>query len=89
MAQSGPAKGVGEFVAFCRRSTCRTSDRYFQTLLKVNPQIVALGFDQDISEKLILDQSKKLGLEVEVIRLSSIYPAYSSEKIRRFYALSF
>lgn len=60
----------------------------FQTVRYVNPQIIALGYDQVHQEKFITDGCKKLGLDVAIARLQSPVPEISSSKIEKEYGES-
>jgi glycerol-3-phosphate cytidylyltransferase/FAD synthetase len=57
----------------------------FKTVLRVKPDIIALGYDQVHQEKFITDGCKELGLNVRVARLQSPIPDYSSSKIEKEY----
>ncbi|MBM3898014.1 MAG: FAD synthase [Thaumarchaeota archaeon] len=53
----------------------------FETVMKVKPNIIALGYDQMHDEKLLVDESAKRGIKVKVVRLSSPIPNVKSSKI--------
>ena len=57
----------------------------FKTVQQIEPQIIALGYDQIHQEKFILDGCKELGLNVKVARLQSPIPEISSSKIEKEY----
>ncbi|KAF6243754.1 cytidyltransferase [Nitrosopumilus sp. b1] len=57
----------------------------FKTVEFVNPQIIALGYDQVHQEKFITDGCKKLNLDIKVARLQSPVPEISSSKIEKEY----
>lgn len=57
----------------------------FQTVKKVKPEIIALGYDQVHQEKFITDGCHKLNLNVKVARLQSPNPEISSSKIEKTY----
>ncbi len=57
----------------------------FKTVQKVEPEIIALGYDQVHQEKFIVDGCKKLELDVKVARLQSPVPEISSSKIEKEY----
>ena len=57
----------------------------FKTVQKVNPEIIALGYDQVHQEKFITDGCKNLNLNVKVARLQSPTPEISSSKIEEKY----
>jgi FAD synthetase len=46
----------------------------YETLEKVKPDVVALGYDQHHMESEIETEAKKRGFEVEVVRLDSPFP---------------
>jgi cytidyltransferase-like protein len=46
----------------------------YETLEKVKPDIVALGYDQHHSEDEIRQEGKKRGLKLKVVRLDSPFP---------------
>jgi cytidyltransferase-like protein len=60
-------------------------DDIFKTVKRVNPEIIALGYDQVHQEKFITDGCKKINLEVKVARLQSPVPEISSSKIEKEY----
>lgn len=53
----------------------------FETVAKVRPNIIALGYDQKHSEKVLVEESSKRGVDVKVIRLSSPIPSIKSSSI--------
>jgi len=57
----------------------------FETVKKVKPEIIALGYDQVHQEKFIIDGCHKLNLNVKVARLQSPNPEISSSKIEEKY----
>ncbi len=57
----------------------------FKTVQKVEPEIIALGYDQVHQEKFIVDGCRKLELDVKVARLQSPVPEISSSKIEKEY----
>ena len=57
----------------------------FKTVEVINPEIIALGYDQVHQEKFITDGCKKLNLNVKVARLQSPLPEISSSKIEKEY----
>ncbi len=57
----------------------------FQTVEKVKPEIIALGYDQVHQEKFITDGCRKINLDVKVARLQSPNPEISSSKIEEKY----
>ena len=57
----------------------------FQTVKKVKPEIIALGYEQVHQEKFITDGCHKLNLNVKVARLQSPNPEISSSKIEKKY----
>lgn len=56
----------------------------FDILLKIKPDIIALGYDQKVSESALIEWGKKYNLNFKVIRLPK-FDAHidSSTKIRR------
>lgn len=57
----------------------------FKTVELVKPDIIALGYDQVHQEKFITDGCKNLNLNVQVARLQSPIPEFSSSKIEKEY----
>ncbi len=57
----------------------------FETVKKVKPEIIALGYDQVHQEKFITDGCHKLNLIVKVARLQSPNPEISSSIIEEKY----
>lgn len=53
----------------------------FETVLKVKPDIIALGYDQKHDEKLLENEAKKRGISVKVVRLDSPFPQLKSSSI--------
>jgi cytidyltransferase-like protein len=53
----------------------------YDTLEKVKPDIVALGYDQRHSEREIIEQAKQRGILVEVVRLDSPIPELKTSKL--------
>lgn len=60
----------------------------FETVNRVRPQIIALGYDQVHQEKFITDGCKRIKMDAKVIRLQSPIPESSSSKIEREYGES-
>jgi cytidyltransferase-like protein len=54
----------------------------YDTVEYVNPNVIALGYDQAHSEKDIAENCKKRNLNVQVIRLSTPIPGLKSSKIK-------
>ena len=54
----------------------------FRTVMNVKPNIIALGYDQAHHEEYINNGCSKIGLNVQVVRLSSPMPDISSSKIQ-------
>lgn len=57
----------------------------FKTVEKIQPDIIALGYDQVHQEKAIVDGCKKINLNIKVARLQSPIPHLSSSKIEKEY----
>ncbi len=57
----------------------------FKTVEIVKPNVIALGYDQVHQEKFIIDGCRKINLEVQVARLQSPIPEFSSSKIEKEY----
>ena len=57
----------------------------FETVKEVNPDIIALGYDQIHQEKFISDGCKRLSLNVKIVRLQSPIPKLSSSEIEKRY----
>lgn len=53
----------------------------FDTVVRVGPDIIALGYDQDHTVKHIVDGVTKLNLEIDVVRLSSPIPDIKSSDL--------
>jgi len=60
-------------------------DDIFQTVKKVKPNIIVLGYDQVHQEKFISDGCKRINLNVEIVRLESPVPHLSSSQIEKEY----
>jgi len=60
----------------------------FKTVNHVQPQIIALGYDQAHQEKFITEGCKKINLDAKVARLQSPIPESSSSKIQKEYGES-
>ncbi|MEM0287565.1 MAG: hypothetical protein QXG05_05300 [Nitrososphaerota archaeon] len=52
-----------------------------KTVQLVRPDIIALGYDQIHSELEFSEKSKKLGINLKVVRLDSPYPSIKSRNI--------
>jgi len=57
----------------------------FKTVDFIQPQIIALGYDQVHQEKFIIEGCNKINLEVTVARLQSPIPEVSSSTIEKKY----
>lgn len=55
----------------------------FQTVMNIKPDMIALGYDQTHHERYIKDGCSNIGVDVQVIRLSSTMPDISSSKIQK------
>jgi len=55
----------------------------YVTLQKVNPDIVALGYDQYHMENEVKREAEKRGMKLKVVRLDSPYPHIKTTKILR------
>ncbi len=55
----------------------------FKTVELVKPNIIALGYDQVHQEKTIVEECKKRGLNVQVVRLQSPVPDFKSSSIKK------
>jgi cytidyltransferase-like protein len=53
----------------------------FETVEKVGPDVIALGYDQSHQESAILDEVKKRGLQIVVVRLTSSIPMVKTSKL--------
>ena len=60
----------------------------FKTVDLVQPEVIALGYDQVHQEKFIIDGCRKINLDVKVARLQSPIPEFSSSKIEKEYGES-
>ena len=54
----------------------------FETVERVKPDVIALGYDQVHSERGLLDEGRRRGLEFEVVRLDSPFPHMKSRAIK-------
>jgi cytidyltransferase-like protein len=54
----------------------------FETIERVKPDIIALGYDQVHDEKHLIEEGEKRGLSYEVIRLDSPYPNLKSRYLK-------
>jgi len=55
----------------------------FKTVELVKPNIIALGYDQVHQEKTIVEECKKRGMNVQVVRLQSPVPDFKSSSIKK------
>jgi len=53
----------------------------YDTLKKVSPDVVALGYDQYHIEEEVKKEAAKRGIEVEVVRLDSPYPKIKTSRL--------
>lgn len=53
----------------------------YETLEKVKPDVVALGYDQQHNEEEIVEEARKRGIEVKVVRLDSPIPQLKTSKL--------
>ncbi len=53
-----------------------------KTVQIVRPDIIALGYDQAHSESEFSENSKKMGINVKVVRVDSPYPSIKSRNIK-------
>ena len=60
----------------------------FKTVQLVQPDIIALGYDQIHQEKFIVDGCKKIGVEVSIARLQSPFRDIKISKIFSDYVKS-
>jgi len=60
-------------------------DDIFQTVKKIKPNIIVLGYDQVHQEKFISDGCKRINLNVEIVRLETPVPHLSSSEIEKEY----
>ena len=58
-----------------------TTGDIYETLAKVSPDVVALGYDQHHNENDVLTESEKRGLKVQVVRVESPVPWVKTSKI--------
>jgi rfaE bifunctional protein nucleotidyltransferase chain/domain len=54
----------------------------YETVNHVKPDIIALGYDQKHREKEVAAESKKIGVDVTVVRLTSTMPDIKSSRIK-------
>ncbi|HMD78820.1 MAG TPA: adenylyltransferase/cytidyltransferase family protein [Nitrososphaerales archaeon] len=55
----------------------------YKTLVKVRPDVVALGYDQYHSESEIAREARRRGLRIRVVRLDSPYPKTKTSSLLR------
>jgi len=55
----------------------------YETLVRVGPDIVALGYDQYHLEDEVKAEAKRRGIGVEVVRLDSPYPKIKTSRVLR------
>lgn len=55
----------------------------FKTVELVKPNVIALGYDQVHEEKYIMEECRKRGLDVQVVRLQSPVPDLKSSSIKK------
>ncbi len=60
----------------------------FKTVEIIQPEIIALGYDQVHQEKFVTDGCRRLNLDIRVARLQSPIPEISSSKIEKEYGES-
>lgn len=60
-------------------------DNIFETVKKVWPETIALGYDQIHQEKYIINGCREMGLNAKVARLQSPIPDISSSEIQKEY----
>ena len=60
-------------------------DDIFETVKKIKPDIIVLGYDQIHQEKFIDDGCKRINLDVKIVRLQSPVPDLSSSEIQKKY----
>lgn len=53
----------------------------YETLERVRPDVVALGYDQHHGEKEIREEARKRGMALEVVRLGSPFPLTKTTRI--------
>lgn len=53
----------------------------FETVMKVRPNVIALGYDQKHKEKVLIEETRKRKLDVNVVRLASPIPNIKSSNI--------
>ena len=53
----------------------------FETVMRVKPNVIALGYDQKHSERILVEELAKRGMSVKVVRLSSPIPTVKSSNI--------
>jgi cytidyltransferase-like protein len=54
----------------------------FETVEAVRPDIIAVGYDQKHDERILLEESRKRGVRVKVVRLSSPIPSVKTSKLK-------
>lgn len=55
----------------------------FNTVLRVRPDVIALGYDQKHDELELKRRAQEAGLKLEVLRLDSPFPGMKSSEIKR------
>ena len=67
------------------RAVIGHEDDIFETVKKIQPSVIVLGYDQIHQEKFIADGCKRINLNVEIVRLQSPVPELSSSEIEKKY----
>lgn len=57
---------------------------YYQIIKKQKPDVIALGYDQKIDEKILKNKIKKFGLRIKIVRLSPYGKKVKSSLIKKY-----
>ena len=73
------------YLSMVDRAVIGHEDDIFETVKKIQPSVIVLGYDQIHQEKFIADGCKRINLDVEIVRLQSPVPDLSSSEIEKQY----
>ena len=73
------------YLSMVDRAVIGHEDDIFETVKKIQPSVIVLGYDQIHQEKFIANGCKRINLDVEIVRLQSPVPDLSSSEIEKQY----
>ena len=73
------------YLSMVDRAVIGHEDDIFETVKKIQPSVIVLGYDQIHQEKFIADGCKRINLNIEIVRLQSPVPELSSSEIEKKY----